>query len=279
MKKDYYSFEPNPDIEEIPTFTFANERNLRNYKGNIYNKEALIEQNSKNYVEYIKRFEKRKTPLSSPYLVFKQLTQNNLNTYSLDNNDDNDIKNNNNNFNNNNLNNNNLINNNLNNNNLNNNNKDKNKNFSNNYLHKSININGNKGEKVLNASISGNSIVYGDRKSEITNPELFYKRNNNDYFKYRAEQKKFLDYNYQVILNKDKDKYHKQEPNINPYNPKKEDFEHYKSDLIHNPILNPVNYYSYNKYLEKEIKEGNSRYGINNIGNYNMNNKRKLSPF
>ena len=67
--------------------------------------------------------------------------------------------------------------------------------------------------------------------------------------------------------------HHKQEPNINPYNPKQEDFEHYKSDLVHNPILNPVNYYSYNKYLEKEIKENNKKYN-NNIYNY-----RGLSSF
>ena len=32
-------------------------------------------------------------------------------------------------------------------------------------------------------------MIFDNRKSEKTNPELFYKRNNNDYFKYRAEQK------------------------------------------------------------------------------------------
>ena len=77
---------------------------------------------------------------------------------------------------------------------------------------------------------------------------------------------------------KNKNKLHdKQEPNINPYNPKKEDFEHYKSDLPHNPILNPINYYSYNKYLEKEIKENNNRYQ-NNLKNFNINKDRNFSP-
>ena len=64
-----------------------------------------------------------------------------------------------------------------------------------------------------------------------------------------------------MMINKNKLN-HKQEPNVNPYNPKQEDFEHYKSDLAHNPILNPVNYYTYNKYLEKEIKENNKKYNF-----------------
>ena len=97
------------------------------------------------------------------------------------------------------------------------------------------------------------SLQYANRKSEITNPELYYKRNNEDYNKYRAELRQYLDYNYQVLMdNKRTNK--KKEVNINPYNPIDADFEHYKSDLAHNPILNPVNNYSFNKYLEKEIK-------------------------
>jgi len=87
-----------------------------------------------------------------------------------------------------------------------------------------------------------------------------------------------LDYNYQILKNKNK-LHDKQEPNINPYNPKKEDFEHYKSNLAHNPILNPVNFYSYNKYLEKEIKDNNKRYQNKSMDNYNINNIRNYSPF
>ena len=254
-KKEYYSFEPSPDVEEIPTFTFENERNLSNYKGRIYNKNALIEQNSKKYLEYIKKFERKKTPLSSPYSVFQEITKKNLNNYNIE------ISNNNN------TNNINTINNNS--------KGEWNENYSNKYLHNNIK------EKPLFSSLSANNIVF-DRKNEITNPDLFYKRNNNDYFKYRAEQKKYLDYNYQMMINKNKLN-HKQEPNVNPYNPKQEDFEHYKSDLAHNPILNPINYYSYNKYLEKEIKENNKKYNNNNynyrglssfqqIGNQSINN-------
>ena len=189
----------------------------------------------------MKKFERRKTPLSTPYTVFQEITKKNLDSYNFMNNRN---------------------------------------------MNQSVNIN-NKGEwnenytnKYSHSNIK--EMIFDNRKSEITNPELFYKRNNNDYYKYRAEQKKYLDYNYQMMINKSKS-HHKQEPNINPYNPKREDFEHYKSDLAHNPILNPVNYYSYNKYLEKEIKDINNRYYDNNnnvnIYDNNRNNNRGLSPF
>ena len=60
MKKEYYEFNPKPDIEEIPTFTFENDRNINNYKGNIYNKQSKIEKNSQNYLNYMKKFERKK---------------------------------------------------------------------------------------------------------------------------------------------------------------------------------------------------------------------------
>ena len=277
MKKDYNEFNPNPDVEEIPTFTFENDKNLNNYKGNIYNKKALIEQNSKNYINYMTRFERKKTPLRTPYAVYKEITSNNLNKYNY--NQDNSINKINTNLNNDKNINSNENNSNKNENSLNNNNNQSqkaewNENFSNNYLHNQS-IDKLREGKPLSTSFSAKSFLFDNRKSEITNPDLFYKRNNNDYYKYRAEQKKYLDYNYQILMNKNK-LHDKQEPNINPYNPKKEYFEHYKSNLAHNPILNPVNYYSYNKYLEKEIKGGN-----NNINyNYNINeNNRNYTPF
>ena len=42
-------------------------------------------------------------------------------------------------------------------------------------------------------------------------------------------------------------KKHKKEPNVNPYNPKNIIIWDYKSNLYHNPILNPINHYGYNK--------------------------------
>lgn len=270
-KKDYYEFNPKPDVEEIPTFSFENDRNINTYKGNIFNKQAIIEQNSNNYINYMKQFEKRKAPLRTPYAVYQEITKknlinNNYNKISLNKN----ITNNNTNINTNNNDNINSKNiNDINNTNINGSKKSEwNEKYSNNYLHNnSIN-----NIKPLYNSISVKSLLFDNRKNEITNPDSFYKRNNNDYYKYRAEQKKYLDYNYQILKNKNK-LHDKKEPDINPYNPKKEDFEHYKSDLPHNPILNPINYYSYNKYLEKEIKENNNNY--QNI----INNKRNYTPF
>ena len=52
-KKDYNIFTINPEVEEIPTFTYENDRNLNSYKGRINNKYNQIEQYSKNYLEYI----------------------------------------------------------------------------------------------------------------------------------------------------------------------------------------------------------------------------------
>ena len=117
--------------------------------------------------------------------------------------------------------------------------------------------------KTLTPSLSSNAILFNDRTNEITNPGLFYSRKNIDFYKYRAEQKKYLDYNYELMSYRKKI-HDKKELEVNPYNPKNEVyFEHSKSDLAHNPILNPVNYYSYNKYLEREIK------GKSYINNYN----------
>ena len=83
MKNSFDYFEPNPDIEEIPTFTFENDRNLDNYKERIYDKEALIEMNAKNYLSYIQRYERKKANLSSPYSVYQKIKQNNYKNYFL----------------------------------------------------------------------------------------------------------------------------------------------------------------------------------------------------
>ena len=253
MKNSFDYFEPNPDIEEIPTFTFENDRNLDNYKERIYDKEALIEMNAKNYLSYIQRYERKKANLSSPYSVYQKIKQNNYKNYNVNNEENYENKY---------INNINIKN-----------TEEKNKinNMINDRYFKlnepsSLNI------KPLSNSLSTKTINYENRRSEITNPELYYKRNNEDYYKYRTEMKQYLDYNYRILSNKDRLN-KKQEVNINPYNPLDADFEHYKSDLPHNPILNPVNNYSFNKYLEKEIKDI-KKYENNPDSNYNNINKK-----
>ena len=258
--KIYFNeFNPNPDVEEIPTFTFENDRNLENYKDRICDKEALIEMNAKNYLNYMKKFERKKTPISSPYSVYLKMKQNNLNNDMRDKDENHMNKSINNNINNN-------INNSI----------DidirKKNNITNNIINSKyfnnqenpINL------KPLSNSLSMKSINFENRKSEITNPELYYQKNNDDYYKYRAELKQYLDYNYQILMKKNR-LHKKQEVNINPYNPIDADFEHYKSDLRHNPILNPINNYSFNKYLEKEIRGTNKINTFQRAGNILVN--------
>ena len=262
-KRDYNIFNINPEVEEIPTFTFENDRNIKSYKGRINNKYNLIEQYSKNYLEYMKKFEyKRKTPFSSPYLVFQEKTQgeNNNNTINQNNNINLDNKN---------L----TIDENSNSNPIKENNLSQN-NYDgvNNDMQNEPII--NKENKMKNSysrnnilSNSANNFDISSRSGEITNPNYFFQKNNEDYYKYKLEQKKYLDYNYEIIKNR-MNKRNKREPDINPYNPINEKvFERGKSDLLHNPILNPINNYSYNKYLEKEVNLSN-RYNNNNRYNY-----------
>ena len=290
-KKDYNIFAINPEVEEIPTFTYENDRNLKSYKGRINNKYSLIEQYSKNYLEYMKKFEnKRKTPFSSPFLVYQERTRNNNNIINQF--ENNNIQENQNKTVDVNLNSNPLIEKNLsinNNNNIYENNQNNiiNNNNLNNNLNKDINIdlnndlNSNQNVEIKNNYSRNNNVDnsqnifnFSCRSGEITNPNYFFQRNNRDYYKYRLEQKKYLDYNYQIIKNR-LNKRSKREPDINPYNPINEQpFENGKSDLLHNPILNPINNYSYNKYLEKEVNLGNRyRKSLSNE-NYNINNKK-----
>ena len=261
-KRDYNIFNINPEVEEIPTFTFENDRNIKSYKGRINNKYNLIEQYSKNYLEYMKKFEyKRKTPFSSPYLVFQEKTQGENNNNTI-------IQNNNINLDNKNLTiDANSYSNPIKENNLSQNSYD----GVNNDMQNEQII--NKENKMKNSysrnnilSNSANNFDISSRSGEITNPNYFFQKNNEDYYKYKLEQKKYLDYNYEIIKNR-MNKRNKREPDINPYNPINEKvFERGKSDLLHNPILNPINNYSYNKYLEKEVNLSN-RYN-NNRYNY-----------
>ena len=287
-KKDYNIFTINPDVEEIPTFTFENDRNLNSYKGKINIQNNYIEQNSKNYLEYMKKFEnKRKTPFSSPYLVYQEKTKGNNIYYNRN------TRNNNNNFYNELEYNDNMK-------------EKKNKTMdinthsmrekstpqiiSNNYNYNLNNNEGNNGNNILqninnnynnnnnygNILSNSTNLEFSGRGGEITNPNYFFHRFNKDYYKYRLEQKKYLDYNYEVIKNRLNNK--KREPDINPYNPiNNQVFENGKTDLAHNPILNPINNYSYNKYLEKEVNLGNRYKNMNNIQNCSNFSKRSFS--
>ena len=238
-KYDFETFVANPEVEEIPTFTFENDRNLNSYKSRIYSKSNILEQRTKNYLEYTKKIEnKRKNILSSPYLVYQEKTK--VNNHSMYNWNNRNIE------------------------------LNSNENIQNIYDMNQNNMDNNYRLDIDSTNILANStktLRYSGKSGEITNPNYFYQRNNKDYFKCRMELKKYLDYNYEIMKNKLNKK--KREPDINPYNPIiNQVFENGKTDLLHNPILNPTNNYSYNKYLEKEV---NSRYKQNlNRMNHNF---------
>ena len=275
-KKDYNIFNISPEVEEIPTFTFENDRNLKSYKGKINSQYSLIEQYSKNYLEYMKKFEnRRKTPFSSPFMVYQEKTKGNNNNIfnQYDKNVNNFQENQNRTIDANSYSNpvreNQMLRN----------------SYDNNNLINEVNINQNF-KLQNNASAnnifphSENFLNFSSRSGEITNPDYFFQRNNKDYYKYRLEQKKYLDYNYEIIKNR-MNKKNKREPDINPYNPINEKpFEKGKSDLLHNPILNPINNYSYNKYLEKEVNLGKKfrNPNSNDINNFNKRNNYNFSP-
>ena len=66
---------------------------------------------------------------------------------------------------------------------------------------------------------------------------------------------------------------YKKEPNVNPYNPKNNALWSNKSNLIHNPILNPVNHYGYNKYLRKELNNRENEKFRKFLRNYLYSNR------
>lgn len=140
-------------------------------------------------------------------------------------------------------------------------------------------------DKSINFGIGQRKLIHsqsmGDfsmrRRREITNPEFFYEHNSEDFQKYRMEQKKYLDYNYYVMMN-NKNRFKRNEPNVNPYHPYRDDFENCKSDLQNNLILNPVNsYYSNNKLFQSNYERNNFGKCGNNIIMNNNNNIHSLN--
>ena len=213
-KIDYNTLRINPDVEEIPTFTFENDKNINIYKLKIKNKSQLVENNLKNYTDYIKYFEQKpKTPFPTPYKVYQEKMRENNNIYN------------------------------------------------------SIFNNSCDNRYNLKRNFSSYDIKNLEKFSEITQPTKFNKINNQEYNKYIAEQKDYLNYNLEVMKNNWRNKFKKKEPDINPYHPYQQYlFEKGKSFLSHNPILNPVNNYNYNKNLEREFDFNNS-YRLNRRNN------------
>ena len=99
------------------------------------------------------------------------------------------------------------------------------------------------------------------KQSDITNPNYF---SINNYSNLQAKRREYLQYNYinseRSFVNKHSYQYAKQplsyedkkaeSLNINPYNSNHRNvYSLGKSELVHNPILNPVPNFMYNRYL------------------------------
>ena len=90
------------------------------------------------------------------------------------------------------------------------------------------------------------------RLNEITNPELYYKQSNKDYIRYREQERKYLNSNYELMI---KNGNCKKKLDVNPYNKNSSSTSLGESQLIHNTSLNPLPNYSYNKYFDEEYKK------------------------
>ena len=102
----------------------------------------------------------------------------------------------------------------------------------------------NNNENNLPVSNSVNDIKkYFPKNNEISNPELFYKKGNKEFYEFRKEYKKFDDYNYKLILLHSKNRFVKKEPDIKPYNRKINSFKIGNSSLAPNVILRPDDCY------------------------------------
>ena len=111
---------------------------------------------------------------------------------------------------------------------------------------------------------------YNNNYKKINNYNIKFDSNiyNNDYYReykrYRQEQKKYLDYNQNIMINNyNKHLKSRNEINVNPYN------DYYKNSIVlgksvlkHNPILNPQPYTGYQNYFSND-----------NVNNYSFSHK------
>ena len=201
---------PEKCNEEKPIFNFDNQKNLKHYQNMINGIKYKIERNEQDYLGYINAFE------NIPSNYYHNNYSNNFITER----------------------------------------KKENLPIINRNYNNKIKIFPiiNRYNKKLNSSNSENNInesrykYFVERTREITNPELYYKKINGDFYKYRAENKKYLDYNYNIMGSRNLKKI-----NVNPFNKGSSLDLLGRSTLIHNTILNPIPNFSYNKYFEKEI--------------------------
>ena len=75
-KKNYNfninNFKPDPNIEEIPTFSYENDLNVKSFRYFMNKKNEILEKNYANYVRYMRKFDhkNKKNQLISPYSLY-----------------------------------------------------------------------------------------------------------------------------------------------------------------------------------------------------------------
>lgn len=186
-------------LEEEPTFTYENERNINQYKSYILSKQKLTELNSQNYMNYI--LQQKKNRSRSPFVSRGEYLPSNVGetpSFSEFNNISNSYK---------------------------------------------------KPTPIT-------SLYNRSRLNEITNPDMYYKQSNQDYIKYKEQQRNYLNSNYELMINNGN---YKKKLDVNPYNVNSSKTTLGESTLIHNTILNPLPNYTYNKYFDEEYKRNHSK--------------------
>lgn len=269
-KNDFYinkNFKVNPGVEEIPTFSYENDLNVKSFRSFMNKRSEMLRQNYDNFMKYMRQHEneRRKKQLISPYCLYikkindvkkyeeqtlpklrqKEISNLKMNFNRYDEQND--------------------FNNNYNYNSFSTSNRNKPYKFDlNNYLEEisknkekemagggEIEIEKSKEKEIeynnenlpyVSNSINDNK-KYFPKNNEISNPELFYKKGNREFQIYRKEQKKFDDYNYKLILLHNKNRFIKKEPDINPFNPKVNLYKIGNSSLPQNVILRPGDCY------------------------------------
>ena len=258
-------FEECTNVEEIPTFCYENDLNVKSFKNFITRKNETLENNYKNYLIYMKKHENKdsknnKNQLILPYSMYMKkaieiknnqssflpkLRQKEISNLKMNFNRYDNQKNNNNNFQN-------SFNTSI-------------RNKYNKYLMKKYLAEVNKNRQLLNNRNSleieksienknnnnNNEILppvtksinninkYFPLSNEISNPELYYRKCDKDFYIFRNQHKKFDDYNYKLILLHKTNRFLKKEPDVNPYNPKINYYKSGNSTLEHNVILRP----------------------------------------
>ena len=74
-KVDFYvnkNFKVNPNVEEIPTFSYENDLNVKSFRSFMNRQNEILKKNYENFMKYMKKHEneKRKKQLISPYSLY-----------------------------------------------------------------------------------------------------------------------------------------------------------------------------------------------------------------